>query len=267
MKRSVALILVLFLSGCAIFGDPTDIDETRVWNVQRLHDEAALAMRNKDYDKAIRYYETLQARFPHGRYAINAQLQIAYAYYKKQDAAAAIAVADRFIRLHPHHPSLDYVYYLKGLATFSERGVVERVTRQQISDRDPKALRESFASFKELVTRFPDSKYVPDATQRMGYLVNALAEHEMHVARYYMKRGAYLAAINRCQYVIENYRETPAVEEALVTMVSAYELLGIEDLKQDTLRVLQANFPQSRFSGKDAPGDQRAWWKFWEGLW
>lgn len=267
MRCSVALILVLFLSGCAIFGDPTEIDETRGWNVQRLNDEAALAMKNKDYDKAIRYYETLQSRYPHGRYAVNAELQIAYAYYKKQDAAAAIAVADRFSKLHPHHPNLDYVYYLKGLATFNERGIVEKFTRQEISDRDPKSLRESFASFKELVTRFPNSKYVPDATERMRYLVNALADHEMHAARYYMKRQAYLAAINRCQYVIENYQETPAVEEALVTMVSAYELLGIDDLKQDTLRVLQANYPQSRFSGKNAPSDQRIWWKFWENLW
>lgn len=267
MKRSLALILVLFLNGCAIFGDPTEIDETKGWNVQRLNDEAELSMKSRDYDKAIKYYEVLQSRYPHGRFATNAELQVAYAYYKKLDAAAAIAVADRFIKLHPNHPNLDYVYYLKGLATFNERGIVEKLTAQEISDRDPKSLRESFASFKELTTRYPNSKYAPDAITRMGYLVNALASHEMHVARYYMKRQAYLAAINRCQFVIETYPQTPSVEEALVTMVSAYDLLGIDDLKQDTLRVLKTNYPNSRFSGSGAPNDQRVWWKFWESLW
>lgn len=267
MKRSVAFILVLFLSGCAIFGDPTEIDETRGWNVQRLSDEAELAMKDRDYDKAIKYFETLQSRYPHGRYAVNAEMQVAYAYYKKQDAAAAIATAERFIKLHPNHPNVDYMYYLKGLATFNERGIVEKVTAQQISDRDPKSLRESFASFKELSTRFPESRYTPDAIERMGYLVNALAEHEMHVARYYMKRQAYLAAVNRCQYVLETYPKTPAVEEALVTMVSAYDLLGLTELKEDTLRVLKTNYPENPFVTGKQQQAQRVWWKFWKSLW
>jgi outer membrane protein assembly factor BamD len=266
MKRSVALILALFLSACAIFGDPTEIDETKGWSVQRLYSEAEALMRSRDYDKAISYYEKLKSRYPHGRYALQAELEIAYAYYKKGEAASAIAAADRFIKLHPHHPNVDYVYYLKGLATFNERGIVEKLTKQDISDRDPKALRESFAAFKELITRFPESRYAKDATLRMSYLVNTLAEHEMHVARYYMKRGAYIAAINRCKYVIETYPQTPAVEQALVVQISAYDLLGIEDLKADALRVLKTNYPNNPFTGTAAPPEQKSWWKFWESL-
>lgn len=266
MRRSLALIAFLFLAGCAIFGDPTEIDETKGWSVQRLNAEAEISMKDRDYDKAIKYYETLQSRYPHGRYALQAEMQVAYAYYKKGEAASAIAAADRFIKLHPHHPNVDYIYYLKGLATFNERGIVEKMTAQEISDRDPKSLRESFASFKELVTRFPNSRYAKDATLRMGYLVNTLAAHEMHVARYYMKREAYVAAVNRCKFVIETYPQTPSVEEALVVMTSAYDLLGLDDLKQDTLRVLKTNYPDSRFSGKTAPPEQKSWWKFWESL-
>jgi outer membrane protein assembly factor BamD len=266
MKRSVALILALFLSACAIFGDPTEVDETKGWSVQRLNSEAELAMRARDYDKAIGYYEKLKSRYPHGRYALQAELEIAYAFYKKGEAASAIAAAERFIKLHPHHPNVDYVYYLKGLATFNERGIVEKLTKQDISDRDPKALRDSFAAFKELITRFPESRYAKDATLRMSYLVNTLAEHEMHVARYYMKREAYIAAVNRCKYVIETYPQTPAVEQALVTQISAYDMLGIEDLKADAMRVLKTNYPNNPFTGKAAPPEQKSWWRFWESL-
>jgi len=267
MKRSLALIAVLLLAGCAIFGDPTEIDETKGWGVQKIYAAAEEKMRDKDYDKAIKYYQIIESRFPHGRYAMQAQLETAYAYYKKQEAASAMAAADRFIKLHPHHPNVDYAYYLKGLANFNERGIVEKLTQQNIDDRDPKSLRESFLAFKELVTRFPDSKYTKDATLRMTYLVNTLAGHELHVARYYMKREAYVAAVNRCKFVVENYSDSTSVEEALVVMVSAYDLLGMADLKQDTLRVLKTNYPQSRFLGSGAPTEQKVWWKFWESLW
>jgi len=271
MKRHFALALLalftLLLSGCAIFGDPTEIDETKGWGVQRIYSEATAAMRDRDYEKAIKYFGIIESRYPHGKYAVQAQLETAYAYYKKAEPAPAIAAADRFIKMHPHHPNVDYAYYLKGLATFNERGIVEKLTEQDISDRDPKALRESFAAFKELTTRYPDSKYSKDATQRMSYLVNTLAEHELHVARYYMKRQAYLAAINRCKYVLEKYPDSPSQEEALVIMVSAYDLMGLEDYKQDTLRVLKQNYPNSPFvNGSAVPKDEKVWWKFWEGL-
>ncbi|HWT28905.1 MAG TPA: outer membrane protein assembly factor BamD [Methylophilaceae bacterium] len=266
MKHSLALIAVLWLTGCAIFGAPTEIDETKGWPVQRIFSEAEQKMRDKDYEKAIKYYQTLESRYPHGRYATQAQLEIAYAYYKKNDPASCIAAADRFIKLHPNHPNIDYAYYIKGLATFTERGLVEKLTKQQISDRDPKSMRESFSALKELVTRYPNSRYVKDATLRMTYLVNALAEHEMHVARYYMKRKAYVAAINRAKYVVEVYPDSTSVEEALVILISAYDLLGMDDLRDDTHRVLQTNYPNSRMLGKGVPSDQQVWWKFWESL-
>jgi outer membrane protein assembly factor BamD len=266
MKHSLALIAALLLAGCAIFGDPTEIDETKGWNVQRLYSEAELLMRSRDYDKAIGYFQKLESRYPHGRYATQAQLEIIYAHYKLNDPIQTIAAADRFIKLHPNHPNIDYAYYMKGLATFSERGIIEKLTKQEISDRDPKSLRESFLALKELLTRYPDSRYVKDARLRMTYLVNTLAEHELHVARYYMKRQAYVAAVNRTKFVIENYPETPSVEEALVIMISAYDLLGMDDLKQDTTRVLETNYPKSAMLGKGVPSDQRVWWKFWESL-
>lgn len=270
MKRVFAVVLISFglfsmswLSGCAIFGDPTEVDDTKGWGVQKIFDAGEEKMRDHDYEKAISYFQKIESRYPHGKYAVQSQLEIAYAYYKKPDPTAAIAAADRFIKQHPNHPNVDYAYYLKGLANFNERGMVEKLTEQEISDRDPKSLRESFLSFKDLVARYPNSKYAKDAIQRMGYLVNTLAEHELHVARYYMKREAYLAAINRCKYVLEKYPEAPSQEEALVIMISAYESLGLDDFKQDTLRVLKANYPKSRFLTGEAPEDQKEWWEFW----
>jgi outer membrane protein assembly factor BamD len=269
-KYSLALITAVILTGvlggCSIFGAPTIIDETKGWQVQRIYEEAQAKMRDKDYDKAISYFQTLESRYPHGRYATQAQLEIAYAFYKKGDPISCVAAADRFIKLHPNHPNIDYAYYLKGLASFNERGIIEKLTKQQISDRDPKSLRASFLSLKDLVNRYPDSRYAKDAVLRMTYLANALAEHELHVARYYMKRTAYVAALNRAKYVIENYPDSPSNEEALVIIISAYDLLGMDDLKQDTIRVLQANYPDSKLLRKGAPDDERVWWKFWESL-
>jgi outer membrane protein assembly factor BamD len=268
MKRlfAVALISLWGLSGCAIFGSPTDIDDTKGWGPEKIFSAGEAQMRNHDYDKAISYFQKIESRYPHGTYAVQGQLEIAYAYYKKPDPAAAIAAADRFIKQHPHHPNVDYAYYLKGLATFNERGIVEKLTEQDIGDRDPKTLHDSFLYFKDLVAKFPDSKYSKDAIQRMGYLVNTLAEHEIHVARYYMERQAYLAAINRCKYSLEKYPEAPSQEEALIIMISAYDALGLEDYKQDTLRVLKANYPQSDFLTGKVPEDHKQWWKFWEVL-
>jgi outer membrane protein assembly factor BamD len=143
---------------------------------------------------------------------------------------------------------------------------VEKLTEQEISDRDPKSLRESFLSFKDLIARYPNSKYAKDAIQRMGYLVNTLAEHELYVARYYMKRQAYLAAINRCKFVLQKYPDAPSLEEALIIMISAYDALGLDDYKQDTLRVLKTNYPNSRFLTGEAPEDQSEWWEFWHVL-
>ncbi len=260
------MLLALFLQGCAIFGTPEDIDDTKGWQADRIYRAGEEKMQDKDYDKAILYFQKLESRFPHGVYAAQAQLELAYAYFKKQDPVSTVAAADRFIKLHPNHPNVDYAYYLKGLATFSERGVIEKYTGQEISDRDPKTLKLSFAAFKELTDRYPKSRYFKDAAQRMVYIVNALSQHEMHVARYYMKRQAYLAALNRAKYVLEYYPNSTSVEEALVVSISAYDYMDLTDLKDDGLRILKTNYPQNpMINGKNGE-DEKVWWKFWESL-
>lgn len=264
--NSFALLLSLCLGGCAIFGNPTELDDTKGWQADRIYQEGEQKMLDKDYDKAITYFEKLDSRFPHGKYATQAQLEIAYAQYKKQDPVATVIAADRFIKLHPNHPNVDYAYYLKGLASFNERGIIEKYTAQEISDRDPKTLKLSFAALKELVERFPKSRYYKDATQRMVYLVNTLAQHELHVARYYMKRTAYLAALNRAKYVLEYYPNSTSVEEALVISISAYDYMDLADLKDDSLRILKTNYPQNPMILGKVGEDERVWWKFWESL-
>jgi len=270
VKRILPLLcvtlLALFVSACAIFGSPNEIDDTKGWQADRIYEAGEEKMQDKDYDKAILYFQKLESRFPHGKYAAQAQLEIAYAQYKKQDPISCVASADRFIKLHPNHPNVDYAYYLKGLASFNERGFIEKYTGQEINDRDPKALKLSFAAFKELTDRYPKSRYYKDATQRMVYLVNALAQHELHVARYYMQRQAYLAALNRAKYVLEYYPNSNAVEEALVISVSAYDYMGLDDLKEDTKRILKTNYPQNPLITGKVNQDEKVWWKFWESL-
>ena len=262
----LALFLSSVLSGCAIFGDPTELDDTKGWQARRIYEEGALNMADTNYDEALRYFQILESRFPHGKYATQAQLEIIYAHHKKQDPVSTIAAAERFIKLHPNHRNVDYAYYLKGLATFNERGPFQKITRQHINDRDPKALKLSFAALKELVERYPNSRYINDAKQRMVYLVNTLAQHELHVARYYMNRKAYLAALNRAKYVLQYYPNSAAVEEALVITVSAYDYMDLGDLKNDSLRVLKTNYPDNPMIMGKIAEDERVWWKFWESL-
>jgi outer membrane protein assembly factor BamD len=216
------------------------------WSAEKLYREAKNALDSGQYDLAIKSYETLEARFPYGRYSQQGQLEIAYAYYKQNEQTSAVAATERFVKLHPNHPNVDYAHYLKGLVYFNEDlGLLGRVARQDRTERDPKSARESFDAFKELVQRFPDSRYAPDARARMKYLVNALASHEVHVARYYMKRGAYVAAANRAQYALKNYPQAPAQQEALLIMIQAYEVLGMPELRNDAERILRKNFPDS----------------------
>lgn len=215
-------------------------------SAEKLYAEAKEALDGGQYDLAIKRYETLEARFPYGRYSQQGQLEVAYAYYKQNEQASAVAAAERFMKLHPNHPNVDYAYYLKGLAYFNEDlGLLGKMSRQDRTERDPKSARESFDAFKDLAQRFPDSKYTPDALARMKYLVNALASHEVHVARYYVKRGAYVAAANRAQYALKNYPEAPAREEALFILIRAYDALGMAELRDDAERILRKNFPDS----------------------
>jgi outer membrane protein assembly factor BamD len=263
--RSLAVIAALFLallvSGCGLL--PEVKDETVGWSANKLYSEAKQAMSDNAYDKAIKYFEKLESRYPYGRFAQQAQIEIAYSYWKSNEPVSAIAACDRFIKLHPNHPNVDYVYYLRGLVNFNEdQGIMGLVSQQDMTERDPKGARESFDSFRELITRFPDSKYTPDAILRMKYLVNALASLEVHVARYYMKRGAYLAAVNRAQFALKNYPQAPATEEALFIMVKAYDLLGMNDLRDDAERIMRKNYPNSVYYTRGLERKE-PWWKLW----
>jgi outer membrane protein assembly factor BamD len=244
----LAAVCGALVSGCSIFGDEQDI--TKDWSAARLYSAAKERLENKDYEKAIEYYEKLEARYPFGPHSQQAQLDIAYAYYRNDEAASAVAAADRFIKLHPRHPNVDYAYYIKGLANYLKTGgFVARIVSKDYSKRDTGAAQEAFRDFSELVRRFPNSKYSVDAAQRMLYLKNTLAMHEVHVARYYMTKGAYVAAANRARYVVENYQRTPAMPDALVVLAKSYKAMELPNLSDDALRVLQLNYP-------DHPGIQ-----------
>jgi len=262
MRTSLLLALIaLLISGCGIFSGKED-DETAGWSAQRLYGEAKDAMAEKQWANAVKYFEKLEARFPYGRFAQQAQLEVAYCHYKEGERASAIAAADRFIKLYPNHPHVDYAYYLKGLINFNEQEGFFAFVAVDMTDRDPKAAREAFDAFKEVVTRFPDSKYASDSAARMKYLVNALASHEVHVARYYMKRRAYIAAANRARYALKTYPQAPANEEGLLVMVKAYDALGLNDLRNDAERVMLKKFPNSIYL-KGGPKKDTPWWQLW----
>lgn len=261
MKKYIAVGLVVWsLAACTTTGV---YDETRGWSVEKLYAEAQDDLNSGNYSRATKLYETLEARYPYGRYAQQAQMDLAYAYYKWDEPELAIAACDRFIRLHPTHPNLDYIYYLKGLIYYNDSaGMLAKWVGQDMSERDPKAQRESFLAFRELTTRYPTSRYAYDALDKMNRLVDALGGHEMYVARYYMKRGAYVAALNRAQDVIKNYSNTRYVEEALALMIVAYEKLAMPQLALDTRRVLALNYPHSRYLTTPWQVDELPWWKF-----
>ena len=263
--RSLAVIAALFLatllSGCGLL--PEVKDETVGWSANRLYTAAKEALNEGSYESAIKYYEKLESRYPYGRFAQQAQIDLAYAYWKSDEKESAIAACNRFIKLHPNHPNVDYVYYLRGLINFNEDlGLLGHLSAQDMTERDPRGARESFDSFRELITRFPDSKYTPDARMRMTYLVNALAQLEVHVARYYMKRGAYVAAANRAQYAVKAYPDVPATEEALFILVKAYDEMGMDGLRDDAERVMRKNFPDSIYYTRGLDR-QTPWWKLW----
>src|SRR5262245_27254314 len=243
MQRSLLstalVVAALLLGGCGLLSQNPD-DETIGWSAQRLYGEAKDAMASRDWPKAIKYLEKLEARYPYGRFAQQAQLEVAYCHWKDDERATAIAAADRFIKLYPNHANVDYAWYLKGLINFSaQQTLLGNITTPDLTDRDPKAAREAFDAFKEVVTRYPDSKYAEDSLARMKYLVNALASHEVHVARYYMKRGAYIAAANRAQYAIRYYPNAPALEEAVFVLVKAYDALNMPELRDAADRVMR----------------------------
>ena len=266
MIRSVtalaAFALALTLAGCGLFGEKKDARKD--WTAAEYYKAAKEEFDNHNWDSSIKLYEALESKFPFGRFAQQAQLEVAYAYYKQGDSAQAISALDKFIKLHPNHPNLDYALYLKALVNFKEDlGPLARVISQDLADRDPKAARESFEGFKELVTRYPESKYTPDSRERMVYLVEALARQEIHVARYYLSRGAYLAAVNRAQDAIVKFPNSPIHRDALEVMIEGYDRMGMAALRDDARKVLQKNYPADRMAGE---GENRTkpWWKFWQ---
>lgn len=242
------MALACLLPGCS----KDALDPTKDWSAERFYNEAKEALGNSNYATAIKHFETLEARYPYGPYAEQAPLEIAYAYYKSDEAASAIAAAERFIRLYPTHPNVDYAYYIKGLAHLNDQlAFLSRfLDKNTLANRDPKPPREAFNTFRELVTRFPQSKYAADATRRMQELLDILAQNEIDIAEHYLARGAYVAAVNRCKYVIEHYQRTAAIEDALGIQALAYQKMGLNQLMNDALRVLEQNFPRSRYLEK-----------------
>ena len=261
--RIVPLIaaLPLILAGCA--SEPKD--PTAGWSPNKIYTEAREEAASGAYDKAVSLFEKLEGRAAGTALAQQAQLEKAHAHYRAGEPAQAIATLDRFMRLHPTSPAVDYALYLKGLANFNDNlGLFGRLARKDLSESDQKAAKESFESFKELVTRFPDSKYAADARLRMTYVVNSVAQSEVNVARYYHSRGAYIAAINRAQTALNEFRDVPAHEEALFILYRSYDALGMTSLRDDTLRVMQRTYPNSAYLGGANPAtSKRPWYRFW----
>ncbi len=258
--RALAFVLALGSTACGTT-DSEPYDETRNWSAERIYNEAKSELLSGSYKKAAELYQKLEARYPYGKYAQQSQLELAYAYYKDNETVLALSEVERFIKLYPDHSNLDYALYLKGLVNFNEDlGIFGGLANQDMSERDPQAAVESFEAFRELVERYPDSRYASDAYQRMRYLVNALASNEVRVAHYYLRRKAYVAAVNRAQSVLLNYQQTTAVEPALVILVRAYDALGLTDLRDDAERLLALNYPDT---DKRVAGRDRRWWQFW----
>ena len=240
----LGLLVAVLLAGCSLL--PDKIDETKGWSAQRLYSEAKDSMNNGNYQTALEYLDKIQARYPFGRYAQQAQLDTIFIQYRDNEPDAAIAAADRFIKTNPRHPYVDYAYYMKGLVNFQRSNtLIDRLAPSDRDKTDTGTARQSYNDFAELVRKFPESKYAEDARQRMQFLHNSLAAYEVNVADYYLKRGAYVAAVNRATYVLETYARTPATARALGIMTEAYVNMGMPQLAADSLRVLERNYPQS----------------------
>ena len=255
----LALVVGIALGGCGLL--PEVEDKTKDLSAERLYKLAHETLVEGNYTQAIKHFDTLESRYPYGRFAQQAILESAYANYRAGETATAVAACDRFIRTFPNHPNVEYAHYLKGIVNFREdQGVLGYVYELDLSEREPKGMRESYAAFKELVTRFPESRYAQDAAARMTYLTNALARYEVNVARYYYNRGAYVAAINRAQASLVSYPRTPANEGALDVLVQSYDKLGLTQLRDDSQRILQRTFPNSIYIAGPVA---KPWWKFW----
>ena len=258
-----ALAAAALVAGCANTKESTK-DKTANWSPNKIYAEAQDQDKSNNYDKAIPLYETLEGRAAGTLLAQQAQLDKAYAQYRNEDKTGAIATLDRFMRQHPASPAIDYALYLKGTINFNDNlGFLSFLSRQDLSERDQRAAKEAFESYKELVTRFPDSRYAPDASERMRYIINALAAYDVHVARYYYQRGAYVAAINRAQQAVTDYRDAPALEEGLYILVMSYDKLGMTGPSDDAKRVLLQNYPKTQYLARGIRPPNKSWWQLW----
>jgi outer membrane protein assembly factor BamD len=253
IKFPLLLVLGLFLGACGWFGNDEEADEFAGLSTEEQFYRRALEQSDsQNFQGAIATYQALESRFPFGRFAAQAQIEIVYVYYRNNDLEAARAAADRFIRLHPENENVDYAHYMKGLASFNEEsGMLSRFLPIDATKRDPGRARESFADFSQLLALYPDSPYAADARARMVHLRNNLAYYEIHVATYYLERRAYIAALRRAQYVVENFQGTPAVADGVAVMAESYLRLGLNDLADTSLALLRENYPDHESIGSD----------------
>jgi outer membrane protein assembly factor BamD len=250
----LGLLAIMLVAGCGTV--KPERDETAGWSADRLYQDAKTEMQAGNWEQARSRLEAVEARYPFGSYAQQALIDQAYVNWKDDEPEQALAAIDRFERQYPNHPGTDYMLYLKGLITFTPPSAAfSKFTRQDPSERDPKGLRESYASFNELIQRYPNSRYAADARQRLTWLVSTIAGNGVHVAQYYYERGAYVAAVNRDKSVITDFKGVPIAEKALYIMYLSYDKLGLQDLRDDTKRVLDENFPNSKYyaQGLDEP--------------
>jgi outer membrane protein assembly factor BamD len=239
MRHSLALFLLFTLVACSTTDDPS---QGKYKPVEEMYSEAKAEFSDGSYEKAIKLYETMESRYPYGRYAQQALLEIAYSYYRQGEAELSVSAANRFIKQYPNNPYVDYAYYIKGLANFNgEITILKSVGGQDPTERDPKAAQESFDAFRDLVARFPNSKYAADSKLRMQYLLNALARYELHVANYYLRRGAHVAAANRAKSILTQYPNSPSTRDALQVLIQVYDAMGMTDLRDDTQRLFEKN--------------------------
>jgi len=263
-RTSLAIATVVsmtLLSGCGVFS--AKHDETTGWPARQLYSAGKEEMSSGGYEQAIGYFDKIRSRYPNGTYALQAEIDSIYSYYKEGNQQEALAAADQFLKAHPNSAQTDYVLYMRGLINFNDRiSILNFIGREDASERDPKAARDAFDSFRILVERYPQSKYAPDAIARMKYLVNALAEYDVHVATYYYRRGAYVAAVNRAQHAVQTYPNAPAVYNALTIMIQSYNAMGMDQLRDDAKRVQAATYPKGAVEGTNVKLD-KPWWKIW----
>ena len=257
---SAISIAAALLAGCSSTGR----DDSSRWSPERLYSEAKEEAAAGNYEKAVKLYERLEGRAAGSVLAQQAQLERAYYLWKSGEKAQALSALERFIKLHPTSPALDYALYLQGLVNFNDNlGLLGNLASQDLSERDQQASRDAYQSFRQLTEQFPESQYSDDARVRMRYIVNSLAAYEVHVARYYLRRGAYVAAASRAQQAVQEFQRSPSTEEALIILAQAYDKLGLVQLRDDAARVLKTNFPDASLDTDLSGRRKTPWWQLW----